>query len=124
MQRGSIRHPRFPLAFAVASTSGAVGGILRHGGSVLGTANLQVILSIVFAGGVLGGLLCGRGFHERSWLVLAFLVLAALLVPLTSAYVSLRGGSIIMVELAIPMALAFVPFVFVYGFIVRRHSDT
>lgn len=91
---------------------------------MLGTANSQFILSIVFTGGVLGGLLCGRSFHERSWLVLAFLILAALLVPITSAYVHLRGGSIIMVELAIPMTLAFVPFVFVYGIIIRRHSDS
>lgn len=85
---------------------------------MLGSADLQVISSVVFGGGVLAGLLCGRSIHERTWLVLA-----ALLVPLTSVYVGMRGG-IIIIELAIPMALAFVPFVFVYGFTARRHSDT
>lgn len=99
-----------------------MGGLLHDGGTVLGSADLKAILSIVFAGGVAGGLCSGRSFHERSWLVLAFLVLASLMVPLTSAYVGLRG-SITIIEIAIPMALAFVPFAFVYAYIVVLLTD-
>lgn len=110
-------HSRFPVAFALASTGGAIGGLLHDGGSVLGSADLKAILSIVFAGGVAGGLCSGRTFHERRWLVLAFLTLTSVTVLFTWAYVGLRD-SVIIIELAIPMALAFVPFAFVYAYIV------
>lgn len=108
---------RFPVAFGVASATGAVGGLLHEGGSALGSADLQAILLVVCAGGVVGGFCSGRTFHERSWLMVPFLVLAGLTAPLTAAYAGLRG-SIFVVELAIPMALAFVPFAFVYGYVV------
>lgn len=105
--------PKFRIAFTICTVSGWVAGILLEGKSILGKAEPNLVLTVIFLGGVAGALAWGSSWKSRAGLFVLLLPYVAVLGQLTAFYLHIRDW-VFIPELLIPCALAISPIIIIH----------